>query len=87
MPLNIGTNSSHDDDIQIKTNTGGISRQHCSLIIKNNKCVISDLSRYGTYLNDQRIESSTILSIGDKIRIGSPGIELLLILVNEDLYA
>ena len=87
LPLNIGTNSSHDDDIQIKTNTGGISRQHCSLIIKNNKCVISDLSRYGTYLNDQRIESSTILSIGDKIRIGSPGIELLLILVNEDLYA
>ena len=88
LPLNIGTNPPYDNhNIKIKTNIGGISRQHCSLIIKNNKCLISDLSRYGTYLNDQRIENSTFLSIGDKIRIGSPGIEFLLIYINEDLDA
>ena len=51
--------------------------------MKNDRCILNDLSRYGTYLNDQRIEGPSILNTGDKIRIGSPGVEMTLITLGD----
>ncbi len=83
-PIMIGSDPTQTDNIlPISSNKTGISRDHCSLFVKNNKCILNDLSRYGTYLNNQRVEGPSIVSVGDKIRIGSPGIEITLITIRK----
>ena len=71
--------------IVIDSEMPGISRRHCSLRVLNGQCVLEDHSRYGTFLNGHRIDGSTVLEVGDSIRIGSPGYEFQLITTDENL--
>ena len=57
----------------------GVSRRHCSLARKNGQCVIEDHSRYGTFLNGHRVDGTSVLQVGDALRIGTPGFEFQLI--------
>ena len=57
----------------------GISRQHCALWTAGDGVWLEDRSTYGTWLNDQRIGGRVPLREGDRLRIGSPGTELLLL--------
>ncbi len=59
----------------------GLSRMHCTLCRQDARVFIEDHSRYGTYLNGTRILGRTECAVGDRIRLGSPGVELLLITV------
>lgn len=59
----------------------GISRRHCTIKTSNGQCVVTDESRYGTYLNGHRIDGSAALQSGDIIRVGTPGVELRMIFV------
>ena len=59
----------------------GVSRRHCVIAASNGQCVVTDHSRYGTYLNGHRIDGSAALQSGDIIRVGTPGVELRMILV------
>ena len=61
----------------------GVSRRHCAVGMENGQCVVTDFSRYGTYLNGHRIDGSAVLQTGDVIRIGTPGFELRLIAAEE----
>jgi len=83
-PIMVGSNPTGPDmRIKIKSEITGISRNHCSFVIKDNSCIVFDHSRYGTYLNEERIQDNTILHNGDLIRIGSPGINLLIISIEK----
>jgi hypothetical protein len=62
----------------------GVSRRHCSLRRVSGKCVLEDHSRYGTFLNGHRIDGSSVLQVGDTIRVGSPGFEFQLIITDEN---
>ena len=57
----------------------GVSRRHCVVSSDNGQYIVTDYSRYGTYLNGHRIDGSAVLQTGDLIRIGTPGFELRLI--------
>lgn len=57
----------------------GISRRHCSLRRIEGRVVIEDYSRYGSYLNGRRVEDKAFLRAGDRLRLGTPGIEVQLI--------
>ena len=57
----------------------GISRRHCSLRRIEGRVVIEDYSRYGSYLNGRRVEDNAFLRAGDRLRLGTPGIEVQLI--------
>jgi hypothetical protein len=59
----------------------GVSRRHCEIRAANGQCVVTDQSRYGTFLNGHRIDGSAVLQTGDIIRLGTPGFELRLISV------
>ena len=63
----------------LDTDMPGVSRRHCSLALVDGRCIVEDSSRYGTFLNGHRISGSTVLQVGDTLRIGSPGFELQLI--------
>ena len=65
--------------IKIESDAPGISREHFSIFIKDDICIIRDLSRYGTFLNKERIKNETVLQIGDSLSIGSPVKEFILI--------
>ena len=54
----------------------GVSLLHCSLMLHAGQAFVQDHSRYGSYLNDERVESRAILRVGDRLRLGNPGVEL-----------
>lgn len=62
----------------------GLSRRHCAVRRMGNGVVVEDHSSFGTYLNGRRIEGQAEVTVGDRLRVGSPGVELLLIAVAED---
>ncbi len=70
--------------ITLASDMPGVSRRHCSLLQKNGRCVIEDHSRYGTFLNGHRIDGSSVLQVGDILRVGSPGFEFQLIMTDEN---
>jgi hypothetical protein len=83
-PLVLGSETSDTDRvIVLDTEMPGVSRRHCLLRRVSGQCVIEDLSRYGTFLNGYRIDGSTVLQVGDSVRVGSPGYEFHLITTEE----
>ena len=80
QPLNLGTQVVEGERwVDLQQSMPGVSRRHCTLQLENGKCVVRDLSRYGTFLNGHKMDGSAVLQVGDLIRIGTPGYELRLI--------
>jgi len=79
-PLAIGTGvSAGERGLRVGGETAGVSRVHCRVYRSGDRVLVEDRSRYGTLLNGARIEGSAPARRGDRITIGSPGVELLLI--------
>ncbi len=70
--------------IAVDGDHGGISRLHCELVLRDGVLRVKDLSRYGTFVNEKPVNGDTALNPGDVIRVGSPGVELLVIGVAGD---
>lgn len=84
-PLYLGSQKDEEARaISLPSDMPGVSRRHCSLSSKNGQCILQDHSRYGTFLNGHRIDSSTVLQVGDVVRIGSPGYEFQMITTDEN---
>jgi hypothetical protein len=83
-PLVLGSQPADGDRyIELPADMPGLSRRHCALYHRGNQCIVEDYSRYGTYLNGHRIEGSAVLQIGDGLRIGTPGHEVMLIVLED----
>jgi hypothetical protein len=83
-PLVLGTHAAENERyLDLHQEMPGVSRRHCVLGAENGQFVISDHSRYGTFLNGHRIDVSAVLQTGDLIRIGTPGFEFRLIYVED----
>ena len=67
--------------IVIEARTEGISRAHCELAVVDGELRIRDLSSFGTFVNERRIDGVEVLKAADVIRIGSPGAELTVVRV------
>ena len=59
----------------------GLSREHCQLLRVGAEAVVEDLSTYGTWLNGERVRRRARLRVGDVLRLGVPGVELVLLAV------
>lgn len=62
----------------------GISRAHCTLVRRNGAVLVEDHSTYGSYVNDEKVSGRTALTVGDRLRLGSPGVTLELIQMVDD---
>ncbi|WP_116813034.1 FHA domain-containing protein [Steroidobacter cummioxidans] len=63
----------------------GVSRAHCTVVRRNGAVMVEDHSTYGSFVNDEKVSGRTALTVGDRLRLGSPGITLEMIqLVNDD---
>lgn len=55
----------------IVLNDEHVSRRHVRVVVRGGRHLIEDLgSRWGTYVNDERVDSPTPLAHGDEIRVG-----------------
>ena len=58
------------EDCHLRPKSDLISRQHCAILIEANKVSIQDLSKNGTFVNEERVNGQRELKPGDKVRIG-----------------
>jgi hypothetical protein len=63
--------------------SAGISRSHCSIFRRGGEVLVEDHSSHGSFVNGARVEGRAPLAPGDRLRLGSPGVELQLIRVAE----
>jgi predicted component of type VI protein secretion system len=86
--LRIGAESAEADySLVVAPRHAGVSRQHCSIELRNGQAVLNDYSRFGTRLNGHKVEGSTILQAGDIVGIGDPACELKLIAEVQNVVA
>jgi hypothetical protein len=80
-PLVIGSGAGAGRRIELGGAGAGISRSHCTLVRSDGQVVVRDHSRYGTFVNGERVDGELPLGAGDRLRVGSPGIVLELVAV------
>ena len=80
-PLLIGRGPGDDqqNDIPISNAIAGVSSRHCTVSFKGGEIVLKELSEEGTFVDDQRVNGTTTLKLGQVIRVGTPGERLHLI--------
>lgn len=59
--------------IRIRGQLAGISRHHFTVVLEDQQVLLTDTSSYGTRLDETPVTGSTILKVGQTIRIGKPG--------------
>jgi hypothetical protein len=72
----VGTAPAGTQVLPIPSNVAGVSRVHCSLMLQAGHAFVVDHSRHGTFLNDELVENRAIVKVGDRLRLGNPGVEL-----------
>ena len=78
--LVIGTEEvSNTPHITLPRAAAGVSRRHCSLRREGERTVLIDHSRYGTWINGARVRERAPVRPGDRVRVGTPGVEFTLI--------
>ena len=80
MGLVIGTEAvDNAPHIALPRAAAGVSRRHCSLRREGDRTVLVDHSRYGTWVNGARVRERAAVRPGDRVRVGTPGVEFTLI--------
>ena len=78
--LVIGTEEvSNTPHITLPRAAAGVSRRHCSLRREGDRTVLIDHSRYGTWINGARVRERAAVRPGDRVRVGTLGVEFTLI--------
>ncbi|MEO7773562.1 MAG: FHA domain-containing protein [Steroidobacteraceae bacterium] len=85
QPLIIGRAPGTDvRGVSLAEGMAGVSRCHCSVVRDGNDAVVLiDHSAHGSYVNGERVRGRARLAAGDRLRVGTPGVELSLIRVGE----
>ena len=82
-PLEIGRAAGGSSRITLPEGLAGVSRLHGTLRREAQQVMLIDHSRFGTFVNGERVTGCVALHAGDRVRIGDPGIELAMIAVGE----
>ena len=63
----------------LRAKSDTISRKHCVVAISDGKVLVKDLgSKNGTYVNEQPVEKTTLLRMGDTLRAGALSFEVVI---------
>lgn len=68
--------------LRLPSGHAGVSRRHCTLRVEHGGVVLVDHSRYGTWVEARRVQGRARVAVGERLRVGTPGIELPLIRVD-----
>ena len=79
-PLTIGSaEDGAQNDVKIVIEAAGVSPKHCTIALQGEEVVLSNISDQGTFVDEEQVTGSITLKLGQKIRIGSPGLHLQVI--------
>jgi hypothetical protein len=79
-PLYIGSDiGATETGVRIQGQTAGVSGRHCAFQRHGQEVVLKDFSTSGTFVDGARVNGSTVVKLGQKIRVGTPGEILQLI--------
>jgi hypothetical protein len=81
-PLVLGRMAAGPRTIALSDGLAGVSRRHCTLTPEGDEVVLLDHSSFGTFVNGERVAERVRLRAGDRVRLGDPGIEFALIVVD-----
>lgn len=85
-PLLVGANIlPGEHGIEVGAYCNGIAHHHCSIRRRGREIVVENHSAEGTIVNDKRIDISATVGAGDTVKVGTPGVELLLIALMEPM--
>jgi hypothetical protein len=72
--------------VQIKGQSSGVSKRHCTVQRDGSRVVLTDTSDQGTFVDDRRVHGSTPLDLGQIVRLGPSGetIRLIVCLENDE---
>ncbi|MEA1947457.1 MAG: FHA domain-containing protein [Thermodesulfobacteriota bacterium] len=59
--------------IYVQTQSSSVSKKHCTVHRDADRIILTDTSNQGTFLNDQRVDGSTTLELGQIVRLGTSG--------------
>ncbi len=59
--------------IYVQAQSSGVSKKHCTVHRDADRIVLTDTSNQGTFVNDQRVDGSTTLELGQIVRLGTSG--------------
>jgi hypothetical protein len=65
--------------IRIHGRTEGVSRRHCAVVRREGRLVLTDTSTYGTFVDGVKVIGEAELTVGQSIRVGTPGEKLQVI--------
>lgn len=83
-PLVIGTAPAEGGrSVVVTGQTAGISRSHCTVRLVNGHSLVEDHSSYGSLLNGLPVRGESTLVVGDRLLLGSPGEELVAIIMED----
>lgn len=80
-PLVVGRAPDAAHAITLNEGLAGVSRRHCTFLREGAQLLLLDHSRFGTFVNGERVAERARVCAGDQVRIGDPGVELALIAV------
>jgi hypothetical protein len=80
-PLLLGLGDGPGRRLALSGPQAGVSRLHCTLLRRDGMAIIRDHSRYGSFVNGEKVDGEAVLEAGDRLRLGTPGIVLDLVAV------
>ena len=80
-PLVVGRAPGAGHAITLAEGLAGVSRRHCTFLRDGAELALLDHSRFGSFVNGERVAERTRVRAGDEVRIGDPGVTLALIAV------
>ena len=84
-PLVVGRAPGAAHAIRLAEGLAGVSRRHCTFLRDGAELLLLDHSRFGSFVNGERVAERARVRAGDEVRIGDPGVTLALIAVGEAL--
>ncbi|MFQ5702034.1 MAG: FHA domain-containing protein, partial [Acidobacteriota bacterium] len=70
--------------IELGNSAGGVAALHCSLYRRDGRTFVESRPSHGLFLNGRRIEGRVELAVGDRLRLGSPAVELQIITLRNE---
>jgi hypothetical protein len=70
-------------ELRLPDGIAGLSRRHCTLLRERGRTQIVDHSSFGSYLDGARVNGRAFLAAGTVLRLGTPGVELALVALDE----
>jgi FHA domain len=78
-PLVLGRTPRGEHVLALDAHHCAVSRSHCALGTDAGGAYVVDFSRYGTYVNDERVTGRAKLRAGDRLSVGEPAVTLALV--------